>query len=74
MIAILTNAHYSLICISVLISDVEHRFTAKNIFPVFSCRSFVLSRSIFRSLSHFERIFVYGVRECSNFIDLHIAV
>ena len=28
----------------------------------------------FRSLIHFEFIFVYGVRECSDFILLHIAV
>ena len=28
----------------------------------------------FKSLSHFEFIFVYGVRVCSNFIDLHVAV
>ena len=28
----------------------------------------------FRSLIHFEFIFVYGVRECFNFILLHIAV
>jgi len=28
----------------------------------------------FRSLIHFEFIFVYGVRECSNFIILHVAV
>ena len=28
----------------------------------------------FRSLIHFEFIFVYGVRECSNFILLHVAV
>ena len=27
---------------------------------------------IFKSLSHFEFILVYGVRECSNFIDLHV--
>ena len=26
---------------------------------------------IFKSLSHFELIFVYGVKVCSNFIDLH---
>ena len=29
---------------------------------------------IFRSLIHFECIFVYGVRKSSNFILLHIAV
>ena len=28
----------------------------------------------FRSLIHFENIFVYGVRECFNFILLHVAV
>ena len=29
---------------------------------------------MFRSLNHFEFIFVIGMRECSNFIDLHEAV
>ena len=29
---------------------------------------------MFRSLIHFEFIFVYGVRKCSNFIILHVAV
>ena len=29
---------------------------------------------LFLSLSHFEFIFVFGVRVCSNFIDLHAAV
>ena len=29
---------------------------------------------IFRYLIHLEFIFVYGVRECSNFILLHVAV
>ena len=28
----------------------------------------------FRSLIHFEFNFVYGIRECSNFILLHVAV
>ena len=28
---------------------------------------------MFNSLSHFEFIFVYGVRVCSNFIDLRVA-
>ena len=28
----------------------------------------------FSSLIHFEFIFVYGVKECSNFIFLHVAV
>ena len=36
---------------------------------MFSSKSF-----IFRSLTHFEFTFVYGVREYSNFILLHVAV
>ena len=38
--------------------------------PVFSSRSFILSGLTFRSLIHFEFIFVYGVRKCSSFILL----
>ena len=34
----------------------------------------MVSCLIFKSLSHVEFIFVYGVRECSNFIDLHVTV
>ena len=34
----------------------------------------MVSCLIFKSLSHFEFIFVYGMRVCSNFIDLHVAV
>ena len=33
----------------------------------------MVSYLIFKSLSYFEFIFVYGVREFSNFIDLHEA-
>ena len=29
---------------------------------------------IFKYVNYFEFIFVYGVRECSNFIDLLVAV
>ena len=49
-------------------------FISENVLPMFSFRSFMVSCLIFRSLSHFEFIFVYGVRECSNLIDLHVAV
>ena len=43
-------------------------FISKGVLPVFSSRSFIVSGLIFRSLIHFEFIFVYGVRECPNFI------
>ena len=39
---------------------------------VFLC--FIVSSLTFRSLIHFEFIFVYGVKECSNFILLHAVV
>ena len=29
---------------------------------------------MFKSLSHFEFVFLYSKRTCSNFIDLHVAV
>ena len=41
---------------------------------MFSSKHFIVSDLTFRSLIPFEFIFVYGVRECSNFIVLHVAV
>ena len=40
---------------------------------MFSSNSFIVSGLIFRSFIHFEFVFVYGVRKCSNFILLHVA-
>jgi len=34
----------------------------------------MMSCLIFKSLSHFELIFVYGERVCSNFLDLYVAI
>ena len=45
-----------------------------SVLPMFSSKSFIVSGFTFRSLIHFEFIFVYGVRKCSNFILLHVAV
>ena len=44
------------------------------VLPVFSSKSFIVSGLTFKSLIHFEFIFVYRVRKCSNFILLHVAV
>ena len=46
----------------------------KNVLLMFSCRIFMVSCLVFKSLSHFEFMFVCVVRECSNFIDLHAIV
>ena len=43
-----------------------------NILPRFSSRSFIVSGLTFRSLIHFEFIFVHGVRKCSSFILLEV--
>ena len=49
-------------------------FMSEGVLPMFSSKSFIDSGLIFRSLIHFEVIFVYGVRKCSNFFLLHGAV
>ena len=49
-------------------------FMPESVGPMISSKSFIVSDLIFRSLIHFEFIFVYGVRECSNFILSHVAV
>ena len=37
---------------------------SESVLPMFSSRSFIVSDLTFRSLIHFEFIFVYGVRKC----------
>ena len=46
-------------------------FMSSSVLPMFSSKSFIVSGLTFRSLIHFEFIFVYGVRKYSNFILLH---
>ena len=49
-------------------------FMSKTIWCLSFPLSFIVSSLTFRSLIHFELIFVYGVRECSNFILLHVVI
>ena len=49
-------------------------FMSRSLLPMFSSKSFIVSGLTFKSLIHFEFIFVYGVRKCSNFILLYVAV
>ena len=44
---------------------------SESVLPMFS-RSFIVSGLTFRSLNHFEFIFVNGVRKCSSFILLQV--
>ena len=50
------------------------QFMSKNVLPMFSFRNFMVSSLTFRSLIHIEFIFLYGMRKCSDFILLHVAV
>ena len=45
-----------------------------SVWPMFFSKTFIVSDLVLMSLIHFEFIFVCGVRACSNFILLHIAV
>ena len=47
---------------------------SSSVLPMFSSKSFIVSGLTFSSLIHFEFIFVYGMRKCSNFILLQVAV
>ena len=50
------------------------QFLSKGVLPMISTKSFIVSSLTLRPLIHFEPVFVYGVRKCSNFILLHVAV
>ena len=39
---------------------------SESVLSMFSSRNFIVSGLMFRSLIHFEFIFVYGVRKCSS--------
>ena len=45
---------------------------SSSVLPMFSSKSFTVSGLTFRSLIHFEFIFVYSVRKCSRFILLQV--
>ena len=49
-------------------------FMWKSVLPMFFSKSFIVSGLIFRSVIYFEFIFVFHVRECSNFILLHAVI
>ena len=53
--------------ISIILGDKVNstllRFISESVLPMFSSKSFLMSRLTFRSLIHFELIFVSGVKE-----------
>ena len=47
---------------------------SKNLTPKFSSSNLVILGLTFKSLVHFELVFMYGVRQWSSFIFLHVIV
>ena len=47
---------------------------SKSVLFMFPSSTFIVFGLTFKTLIHFEFIFVYGIRECSNFIVLHVAI
>ena len=47
---------------------------SSSVLPMFSSKSFIVSGLTFRYSIHSELIFGYGVRTCSNYLILHVAV
>jgi len=45
---------------------------SESVLPMFSSWSFIVSGLTFRSLIHFQFLFVYDVRKYSSFILLHV--
>ena len=43
---------------------------SESVLPMFSSRSFIVSGLTFRSLIHFEFIFVYAVRKCFTLLQV----
>ena len=50
------------------------RSVSKSVPSMFSSSSFMVYSLTFRSLIHFEFIFVDEMRQCFNFIPVHVAV
>ena len=63
----LIRSIYLFLLLFPLLWEVGHRGSCcdlcQSVLPMFSSRSFIVSGLIFRSLTHFEFIFVYGVRK-----------
>ena len=78
MLLSLIRFHLFALVLFPLLYEMAHREYCFDLYQVFCLcfplKSFIASGLTFRSLIHFEFIYVYGVRNCSNFILLHVAV
>ena len=78
LLSLIRSYLFTFVFISVILGGGSQRillwFISLGVLPMFSSKSFIVSGLTFRSLIHFELTFEYGVRKCSNFILLHVAV
>ena len=78
LLSLIRSHLFILVFISITLGEGSQKillqFISKSVLTMFSSRSFIISSLTFSSLIHFEFIFVYGVRECFNFILSHVAV
>ena len=78
LLSLIRSHLFTFVLISITVGSRSQRillsFMSLSVLPMFSSKSLIVSGLTFRSLIHFEFVFVYGVRECSNFVLLHVAV
>ena len=71
LLSLIRSHLFIFVFISITVEDgwkkISLPFMSKNVLLKFSCKSFIVSGLTFRSSIRFEFIFVYGIKECSNF-------
>ena len=70
LLSLIRSHLFTFVFISITLGGGSERillcFMSSSVLPMFSSKSFIVSGLRFRSLIHFEFIFVYGIRKCSN--------
>ena len=67
VLSLIRSHLFIFVFISIILGDglkkILLQFMSQSVLPMFSSKSFIVSGLTFRSLIHFEIIFVYGVKE-----------
>ena len=78
LLSLIRSHLFTFVFISITLAGGSQRILlgvmSSSVLPMLSSKSFIVSGLTFRPLIHFEFIFVYDIRKCSNFILLHVAV
>ena len=77
LVNLIRSPFFSFAFISIALGDCLKQtfvqFMSENVLSMFLFRTLMVSCIVFKSLSYFEFIYIFSVRECSKFIDLHAA-